>query len=485
MSRRTAHKGGVIIYALVFGSIAVVMVTALISGGAIAIRASHNALAEERALQIAEAGVEYYRWHLAHDKDDFQDGTGGPGPYVHDYYDVDGNEIGHFSLDITPPPIGSTLVTVRSSGAPMTAPTATRTVETRLAMPSLAQYAVVANDTMRFGSGTEVFGPIHSNGGIRFDGLAHNIISSSLETYTDPDSDACTEDAWGVHTCQNPADPSPPTEPPERVDIFEAGREYPLPAVDFAGFTSDLAEIKSDAQGADGEYFADSGGIGYEIIFNTNDTFDLYRVDATVQPPSFCTSEQEHWGTWSIENKTLLDTYDMPANGLIFVEDHVWVRGQIDSARVLVVSAKFPETPATHTHIIVNHDLTYTHEDGTDVIGLIAQGDVSTGLVSEDDLEIDAALVAQNGRVGRYYYPGPYTFWVWQVDACAPYHERDAITLTGMIGTNNRYGFAYTDDTGYDIRNIIYDANLLYSPPPSFPLTSDQYETVGWQEVIE
>ena len=480
--KKTRQKGGVVLFALVFGTIAVGMVTALTVGGSIAIQAARNTLVREQALQIAEAGIEYYRWHLAHNKTDFQDGTGEEGPYVHDYYDLQGDEIGHFSLEIDPPGVGSTLVTIRSSGATLQKPTATRTIEVQMAMPSLAQYAVAANDTMRFGSGTEIYGPVHSNGGIRFDGLAHNIVSSSKETYTDPDSDACTNTAWGVHTCLDGGDPDPPTVPPLRTDVFEAGREYPQPQIDFPGFTSDLASIKSDAQD-EGLYFADSGAIGYRIELNTDNTFDLYTVTSTVTPPSYCSSSQDNWGTWSVNTDEYEDTYSVPDNGLIFVEDNVWVEGQIDGTRVLIVSAKFPETPATYTHIIVNNDLQYTNYDGTDVVGLIAQGDVSTGMVSEDDLVIDGALVAQNGRVGRYYYRGPYWFWFWQVNACSPYHERDTLTLTGMIATNERYGFAYTDGTGYDIRNINYDGNLLFSPPPSFPLTSDQYETLIWREV--
>jgi hypothetical protein len=51
-----------------------------------------------------------------------------------------------------------------------------------------------------------------------------------------------------------------------------------------------------------------------------------------------------------------------------------------------------------------------------------------------------------------------------------------------MIATNQRYGFAYTDGTGYLIRNLNYDGSLLYGPPPSFPLTSDQYVTLTWEE---
>jgi hypothetical protein len=52
-----------------------------------------------------------------------------------------------------------------------------------------------------------------------------------------------------------------------------------------------------------------------------------------------------------------------------------------------------------------------------------------------------------------------------------------------MIASYQRYGFAWTDGTGYVNRDITYDANLLYAPPPSFPLTSDQYQIISWQEV--
>ena len=61
------------------------------------------------------------------------------------------------------------------------------------------------------------------------------------------------------------------------------------------------------------------------------------------------------------------------------------------------------------------------------------------------------------------------------------YHIRQTITSYGMIATNQRYGFAYTDGNGYQTRNLIYNASLLYGPPPSFPLTSDQYVTLSWE----
>jgi hypothetical protein len=145
---------------------------------------------------------------------------------------------------------------------------------------------------------------------------------------------------------------------------------------------------------------------------------------------------------------------------------------------VTIASGRFPDNASTRTSITVNNDLKYTNYDGQDVIALIAQQDITVGLVSDTDLRIDGALIAQNGRVGRFYYRAPTG-----TSNCSPYHSRSTITLFGMIASNQRYGFAYTDGTGYQVRNINYDANLLYGPPPSFPLTSSQYTTISWKRI--
>lgn len=444
---------------------------------------------KEQAFHIAEAGIEYYRWHLAHASQDYQDGTGQPGPYVHEFQDRNNVVIGSFTLEITPPPVGSTIVTISSTGKVAVKPDLQRTITARLAIPSLAKYAVVANADMRFGQGTEVFGPIHSNGGIRFDGLTHNIISSAQTSYNDLDHPGGNE--FGVHTHVNPPPGSgvndtfrpleaPPTSPvPTRSDVFEAGRDFPVPAVDFAGLTADLAQMKADAQ-ANGFYRPSAGAQGYHIVLKTNDTFDLFRVTTFTNPPASCNNAagQAGWKTWSIQNQNLIGNFPFPGNGLIVLEDDVFVDGSINTARLTIVAAFFPDNPTFRKNIIVNNDIRYTNYDGQDVLALIAQGNVNVGMVSEDDLRIDAALIAQNGRVGRHYYdpppPNP---------SCAPYHRRQQLTLYGMIATNQRYGFAYTDGNGYQIRDLVYDANLLYSPPPSFPLTSDQYTILSWDEV--
>lgn len=437
---------------------------------------------EDTLTQEEREAVEKYldcKWDIT-DRDDCVTSIPGEtyGPFVHEFLNKDDERIGEFVLYITAPPVGSTLVTVQSTGILDANPDIERTIQTQLAIPSFVKYAFASDEDIRFGEGTEVFGPIHSNGGVRFDGLAHNLITSSLEQYDDPDHSGGNE--FGVHTHVSPTDPLPPAEMPNRPDVFEVGREVGVPAIDFDGMISDLADMKDDAQ-SDGHYFASSGAFGYRVVLKTDDTFDVYRVNSLYSPHWTCSNVQSEdgWGSWSVDSDTLIGEYDNPNNGVIFFEDHVWVEGQINTARLTIAAARFPDTPSTRKSITVNNDLLYTNYDGNDAIALIAQDNMNIGLVSEDDLRIDAAIIARSGRVGRYYYRGSVLWY----PGCEPYDSRDTVTLYGSIGSRERYGFAWTDGTGYENRNIDYDANLLYAPPPSFPLTADQHEIISWEEI--
>ena len=478
-----SQKGQLSLIVLIFGSVATIILSGLIvwvdSGFKIAYRTADQKL----ALTIAEAGVEYYRWHLAHAPNDFQDGTSQAGPYTHDYLDKNGNLLGQYILEITPPSGNSSIVTVKSTGKIDGVNNIQKIIEARLGIPSFIKYAVLSNSNINFEPGTSIFGPVHSNGGIHFDGIAHNLVTSARSTYNDPDHSG--GDEYGVHTHISPVDPLPPASLSARQDVFVAGRQFPVPAVDFTGLTESLAKIKSKAQSA-GRYFASSGSKGYHIILKTNDTFDIYKVTKLLKKPDkSCknTLRQKKWGTWSIRttsgSEQLVGNYPIPANGLIFVEDHVWVDGQINTAKVTIASGKFPARSGKYTNIIVNKNLIYTNYNGQDVIGLIAQGNVDVGMNSDTNLRIDAAVVAQNGRVWRYYFKPQ----VGTKPGCTPYDSRQSFTLNGMIATNLGYGFAYTDGSGYQSRTITYDQNLLYNPPPSFPLTSDFYQQISWEEL--
>lgn len=482
--KNTKENGFIIVQVMVFGAVAIMIIGALASATALELKAGKSAFAKEQAFQTAEAGIEYYRWHLAHAPSDYQDGTNGVGPYVHSLKDKNGDTVGQFSLTVTAPVSGSTLVKIKSSGLASGYSSYPRIISSQVSKPSIAEHAFAGNDAMRFGQGTEVFGSVYVNGGIRFDGLAHNVVSSGATIYDDPDHSGSAEIGVHTHVAKPPASgilsSSGETNPnaiPIRTDVFEAGRRIGQPTIDFSGFTTDIANLKSLAQG--GGFYRDAAGagyVGYHLVLKTNDTFDLYKINTWASLGNNCTTTST--GSWSVGTQTLQGNYSFPTNGVLFFQDHIVVDGQINGARITIAAALLPEPTNTtlYKNIIINNDLAYTNYDGTDSIGLAAQGGVMVGLFSDDNLRIDGALMAQHNIVGRFSYADA-------TNKNCVEKTRSSLTLYGMIASYGRYGFAYTNGTGYTNRYINYDANLLYAPPPSFPLTSNQYQILSWQEV--
>jgi hypothetical protein len=476
----TSHErqsGQMSLQVLILGAVATILISGFVLWADTYVTSVARDTDKNQAFTIAEAGIEYYRWHLAHAPQDFRDGsTTSTGPFIHSYYDRNGNRLGQFELAITAPASGSTITTIQSTGRVDADPTVQKIIKVKMGLPSFARYSVAANADIRFGEGTQVYGQLHSNGGIRFDGVAYNLVTSAQSTYDDPDHSGANE--YGVHTHVSPVDNTPPTALGVRNDVFTAGRQFPVPAIDFTGITQDLAAMKTAAQTTSGYYRGSSGGQGYEIVLKTTDKFDLYRVNSVTSASNSCRNNSAStvagWGTWTVNSRTLLaSNVNFPANGIIFIEDNLWISGQIATARLNIGAGRFPVNAATYASITVNADPLYTNYDGQDVIGLISQNHINVGLSSEDDLRIDAAMIAQNGRVGRYHY----------AQQCGSDYSQTKITSYGMIGTNERYGWAYTDGTGYQTRVIIYDANLLYAPPPNFPITASQYDIISWEEV--
>lgn len=486
-------NGSLLLGVAIFAAIAITTMTAFI-GWAIALRNVNEMIYNEtQARQIAEAGIEYYRWHLVHDPDDFQDGTGEEGPYIHDFFDFFDLKIGEFSLDITPPGEGSEVLYITSTGYLDVAPEDAVTINVGLTSTSLAQWAIVSNSNIYIPPNTTISGSIHSNQGVRVDGVVYNKVTSAIVDYDDPLHDGDNEHAVHTHVKPPPLSgfysnfvsaEAPPNSIASRSDVFLAGREVGVAAIDFFGMTQDLSEIKTAAQ-TSGHYYPASGSLGYHVVLNTDDTYDLYKVikqqniGATCADPDAPPNDPD-WGGWTIKlsgGESYIGNYSFPSDGKLFFEDHVWVDGIIDGARITIAAGILPDSESNRKHIIINQDLKYTNYDGTDVIGLIAQDDIIIGLVSDDDLEIDAALVAQNGEIARVHYNNSGT-------ACSTYRQRNSISIYGMIASNEPYVFYYpTTSSGYQSVTINYDTNLLLNPPPGFPAASSEYQIVSWEEL--
>jgi hypothetical protein len=493
-------SGSMLLLTLVAVGIFFILVTGVLGLGLLQLKLNLTKVARNQALHIAEAGVNYYRWVLYHDQEEYCNGEeciespdyGPYGPYT--YTDSAGENIeGYYQLYITPPEIdGSTIVTIKSVGWVENYPNIKRAIEVECGILSWSTYSVLANANMRFGEGTEVWGPLHSNSGIRFDGYAHNVISSSLLDYNDPDHEGDNE--FGVHTHVLPTDPlpdgnNPPENVPERTDVFAAGRSFPNPVISFDLLDNYINETLEKAKN-DGLVLEKSNDKGYHITLNPNDTVNIRKVNSVTAPCSQClewgcTKWWQGWlcTKWGCLNYEHTETdgivseseymmgINIPVNGIIFVKDKVWVDGNINGNKVTILAFEKPIT-GNSTDIIVNNDLTYTNYDGTDSIGLIAQRNITVGLYSEDDLQIDAALIAKEGRIGRNYFASD----------CGSEYIRDIITINGSLATKERYGFAYTDDTGYQNRVLNYDSNLTFIPPPHFP-TTGEYTFISWREL--
>lgn len=476
---RKNKKGSALAYALVIMAVVSIILVSLLKYISGQLVFSLSRAGKEQAFQVAESGIYFYRWYLAHQvsgktaqqiKDFWENGNpyGVNSVYEAEFFDLEGGAIGKYEVIVQAPDPNSTIVMVSSTGWSYKYPNIKRTVQARFRRPSWSEHAVLANDNMRFGPGTEVYGKIHSNKGIRFDGVAHNIVSSSLDQYDDPDHSGGYE--FGVHTHDSPVDPLPPSSVPLRSDVFQAGRQFPLPTIDFNGVLSDLNNMKEESKVSGHGLYFNNLGEGRRIILKTDGNFDI----CTVHSYNSSSYNVDRYKRVSNPNQTCSScsglcksTYPIPDGGIIFVENDVWIEGAINDARVTVVAADLLGGTKANMYIGSNNIL-YTNFDGKDIIGLIAQQNMSVIRDSLNNLTIDAALLAQSGRVGRDHYVSSY--------------NKDSITVNGSIATNLRYGFAYTDGTGYSDRILNFDNNLLYFPPPYFP-TGTEYSIDLWDEL--
>ncbi len=461
-------KGGGIVYFIIIVGIVSTILMGLVTVVVSQVKYSLHTVARAQALGVAEAGVGFYRWYLTHQTDgktaaQIMDFWENGNPYgINVPYEADFDGRGKYSIGVTPPEIGSTAVTLVVTGWMYGSEDVKRTIRVRLRRPSWSEYAMVVNADVRLGSGTETFGPVHSNGGVRFNGVAHNTVSSTQTTYTDPDTGLTKPGVWTEWAGEYNTSMSAP--------VFGGGKSFPVAAVDFAGVAADIAMLRGEAQ-TNGLYF-DNSDYGRHLTLRTDGTVLVRRVILYDTSSNAITTEGS------------AQTYTIPSNSVIYVDDNIWVDGQIDSKKITIVAAD--QTASTTPNIYIGNDVLYTNYDGTDVIGLIAAGDIEIIRDSEDDLRIDGALMAQTGRVGREHYGTYCTAWTtwWWWTWCTNWGQdiKTTITTYGSIATNQRYGFAWSDGTGYINRNLIYDNNFLYTPPPFFP-TGTHYEADLWEEL--
>lgn len=473
------QRGSVLIVTMIFLTLLSVMAFALASLLVKQHRLSNIRISEEYALQIAEAGLNYGRWQLAHDPEDFATVT-------KTLYDPEGGEVGTFIVRYTPPPDGSSIVAMQAKGWYQDQDKYFRVLTARYGKRAFTFYAFLFDSPVWFG-GADVDGRVHSNEGIRMDATGNSAITTDQATYT------CT----AIHGC-NPALVKP--------GIWGTGGnqslwDFPVSNIDFNRVTTDLKDLHDLAATGGVGLFLSKNGMpkGYDLEFLSNGKVNVYKVTSLQSPVKRCRWVDGKWKQYNDSldisaevpyacSKCILNPvsgkqqYTLEPNDLIFAERDTWIRGTIHG-RVTVVSASLPDISANNTNVILSGDITYTNSDGSDVLGVIGQKDVMISLNVPSDMRLDAVLMAQKGLIGRDYYGSSCN----TKDDTSGWWLRDSITTYGSMISKDfsdpefRWVSGGVAVAGFRNNTNTYDHNLAYNPPPYFPLMGD-YEFISWEE---
>lgn len=455
IKQRTRYQqGGTLIMALVF---LMTFTVVFLSLAGLVSRTYHESILQaqdETAFQIAEAGINYARWRLAHDPENISVAE----KTMEDPY---AGVLGSYEVNFEEPQSGSTIVNITSVGSTANQPSRRVTLKVRYGRLSLARYVSITNGDVRYGG--NISGAVHANGGIRMEGYSDSLMTSAKETYK------CLK----TFGCEAPYEIKP--------GIWGNGEEselweFPVVPVDYEGMTNDLLDISQAAEATD-TYYGFSYAYGYQIVFNDDNTFSIFRVTKK-EPAVYSCAYVPKWtcGYYShdVKNMSLVETKTVPSGGAIFIEDNVWVKGDIRD-RVTVAAGRFPDKTSTNVDIILNGNITYGGvKDGSRVFAAIAQRNILIPYSgAPDNMEINGAYVAQKGSFLRRCYKNGLN------------KLKTSLIRYGMIASNGVPATAWLVDgnvvSGFQSGESVYDSNMLYGPPPYFP-TSGQYQLISWEE---
>ena len=521
-TRRHTHTGyilpSILILIVTAGILAAALLTVIMNNFFVV----GNTIQSQQSFNIAEAGINYYLWHLAHNGTDYQDGTGAPttpdptlgyGPDVHNYVGSDATDQGTYTLWIKPQGQGSTVVTVRSIGQAKNS-SIKRTVEAKIGAASFASYGLVSDVEFWFGSDEAANGPVFSNQGVHMDGPNSDTVGSANASYV-------PQSTYGGNGSVEPGVwCSSSVLSPNCSTRDKSNWLYPQPSVDFNQVSASLCSMKKVA-------FADysttqslatqtnacsqvpttrtnayiprvsttfSSTRGYLVELNSNSTYNLYKVNGENDTYSPYTS--------ALSLQSVATGISLPPSGVIFVEDNVWVRtNPTFHGRVTIASGRLASSYQT-TDINIADDVLYSTKNGSDSIGLVAEGNVYIAPYAPPasgsfNFEVDAAALSQSGSVE---YPATYKTNSYRCTRGWT-STNQTFTFYGSVATRQYWtwnvnwgGYGCYGDAAYDsvshsyISGIEhtttdYDYNLLYAPPPSYPITGG-YNILSWREVL-
>ena len=445
--------------------------------------------AREQAVNVAEGGLEYYRWFLAHNPNIMVNGAGLVSPAS---YAVDDPEVGALGTASVTASLNTSCGVVQSAdlaseGTANIDQLYKRTLYARYMRPSVAEYSNIINANVWAGADRNITGAYHSNGGVRMDGTSNSIVSSALSTWSCTSSFGCS-----------------PTQ--TKPGVFGSGSgaalwQFPSASFNFAGISTDFPTLQTYATNdgikldptsvrvngvQQGGTFSSVGGSdqrGFRIVLRSDDTVDIYRVTGTTGVYAL---RIDNIGTWAtdyhiISSQTYVGRYTIPSDcRVIFAQAKVWLEG-VAGSKVTVIAA---DTGSFSPDIILSSNITYASGTGSSGLTAVAERSVLIPLNSPDVMTIRGVFVAQNGYVGRNYYQQGGSHGV--PSAYNSYVIQSSLTTFGSVISNNRVGTQWSCGgvmcSGYQSRTDTYDRLLAFDPPPFTPAASPDYKLVLWRE---
>lgn len=486
-----SSRGVTIILVLAFMAIFTVILGTITSYTFMQARYGRALYAREQALQVAEAGLEYYRWFLAHNPNNLTNGTGQPGPYEYDVVDPEEGEVGTASLSVVGNAscgiVGS--IDITSEGTAHADPLYKRTLFARYMRPSVAVYSHIVNANVWAGADRVINGPYHSNLGIKMDGTNNSDVTSGVSTWVCDSSFGCNptvNNAPGV-TGSGPG---------------SALWRFPVPQIDFPGMATNFGSLRGYAyvdgillsptttrvdgvqQGAQYSSVGGSQQRGYHLIFRSDGTVDIYRVTATDSVRGYDSISGWHDDYSIINTQVYIGRFTPPADcSIIYSDAKVWIEGTISGKITLVAADTGSFTPDI---TFGNNDLDYATFDGTTGFTAIAERSIYIPLLVPSDMTVRGIFVAQTGWYGRKHYRSSGTNSV--PAQYSGYVLRDVLRTTGSVVSNLRVGTKWlcgspaTYCSGFNNRFDNYDRLLAFFPPPFTPSASADYTFVLWRE---
>jgi hypothetical protein len=293
---------------------------------------------------------------------------------------------------------------------------------------------------MSFWNNSNVWGKLHANGNVFFDGgVAYGEVSSSTSGGILPEDDS----------------------------IYQGGTASPVQPADFSSVQISIDYLRNKSQEAG------------EIYLPKDNAYEGYfaEIGSGGTDVEICQVKEYHPEKYTIKNKDIKNCQTVSLSGVnvVFAEGNLWVEGgKLSEGQKLTMVSGDIDAPGD-SDIIIYGDTNATcpspdgNGDGT--LGLVSEGNILFASVNNSNVQwcINAALLAQGGQVKITHITG----------ASGIYAPK--VHLTGAIISNGDFGITEVGEEYILGSSILLDISFLYDPPPFFP-KKPFYEIDLWEE---